>query len=186
MEPSPPSYSKHRPSYFTPKIKFTPAEDDELRQAVASLGIGAWRKIAERVGSRNPRQCRERWKNYLDPQIRVASALPWTEEDDALLRQKYSEIGGKWNSLASFFPGRSTNNVKNRCRCLHRSRKRTSDQEKSGDEQNESLDPNLVFSIENPFPSLSIDSHSFFPSIKEDTGFNLEPQRDSTGDWVWF
>jgi hypothetical protein len=113
--------SKHRPRYFTPKIKFTTAEDGLLRDLVQRYGAGEWRTISAYLGSRNPRQCRERWQNYLDP--RVSDPREWDPEEDARLLAVYDEIGTRWSTLASYFPGRSTNNVKNRVVALHRRRR---------------------------------------------------------------
>jgi hypothetical protein len=111
--------SKHRPSYFTPKIKFSPEEDQLLTDAVNSIGTGDWHAVSRLVASRKPRQCRERWTNYLDPRL---VDVPWTPEEDDLLKQKFAEIGTRWNQLAAVFPSRSTNAVKNRCLRLHRTR----------------------------------------------------------------
>ena len=120
-EGEPRKYSKHRPSYFTPKIKFTQDEDQILMQAVKKLGTSDWRAVAVHLPNRNARQCRERWNNYVNPQVSVAR--PWTEEEDRLLEEKYQELGGKWQTLASFFANRSTNNVKNRFVMLQRHKK---------------------------------------------------------------
>ena len=92
--------SKHRPSYFTPKIKFTPNEDILLLNAVQSLGIGDWHVIASRVPGRNARQCRERWNNYVNPSL-IRS--PWTTEEDKFLLEKYQELGPHWRTIASYF-----------------------------------------------------------------------------------
>lgn len=103
--------SKHRPSYFTPKIKFTPYEDILLKNACMLYGVNNWRLISMHVPGRNPRQCRERWNNYVNPEM---LSIPWTPAEDALLLSKYNEIGSQWKLISSFFKGKSTNNIKNR------------------------------------------------------------------------
>lgn len=113
--------SKHRPSYFTPKIKFTPNEDILLLNAVQSLGIGDWHVIASRVPGRNARQCRERWNNYVNPSL-IRS--PWTTEEDKFLLEKYQELGPHWHTIASYFTARSTNSIKNRFTILQRRQKK--------------------------------------------------------------
>jgi hypothetical protein len=110
--------SKHRPGYFTPKIKFTTQEDNHLRELVARFGTSDWRRIASAMGTRNPRQCRERWRNYVNPQ--VAEPPDWTEEEDTRLEVAYAAVGARWMALASYFPGRSMVNVKNRVLVLKR------------------------------------------------------------------
>jgi hypothetical protein len=39
---------------------------------------------------------------------------PWTPEEDALVVQKYHQIGPKWVEIGKMLSGRSGNNVKNR------------------------------------------------------------------------
>lgn len=109
--------SKHRPSYFTPKIKFSPQEDMILLQAVTSFGTSDWHVIATALPGRNARQCRERWNNYVNPAL---SNSIWTPEEDHFLLAKYQEIGPRWQTIASFFGVRSTNSVKNRYITLQR------------------------------------------------------------------
>ena len=113
--------SKHRPSYFTPKIKFTPNEDQLLFDAVMALGTSNWHAVAEKVPGRNSRQCRERWTNYVNPEL---VAAPWTDDEDKILLAKYEELGPKWHTIASFFATRSTNNIKNRFVTLQRRQKK--------------------------------------------------------------
>jgi hypothetical protein len=60
---------------------------------------------------RSARQCRERWCNYINPDIQKT---PWSAEDDLLLKEKVSELGTRWHAILSFFPGRSKNQVRNR------------------------------------------------------------------------
>ena len=123
--------SKHRPSYFTPKIKFSPHEDMLLLHAVQSLGTGDWHIIASRVPGRNARQCRERWNNYVNPSLISA---PWTPEEDRFLMEKYQELGAHWRTIASYFSSRSTNSIKNRFTILQR-RQRKKANRKSKEKQ---------------------------------------------------
>ncbi|OHT00520.1 Myb-like DNA-binding domain containing protein [Tritrichomonas foetus] len=99
------------------KNKFTPEEDDKLRQLVMAYGTNSWSTIAQLMGTRNHRQCRERWKNYIDPSLRND---PWTFEDDHLLVEKYAEFGPKWNKIAKFFQNRSDNSIRNRWQLIIR------------------------------------------------------------------
>lgn len=90
--------------------KFSASEDEQLKNLVAELGESNWNEVANRLGTRTARQCRERFKNYLSPSIKND---PWTKEDDLKLQQKYEEYGPKWSIIASFFPSRSDVNIKN-------------------------------------------------------------------------
>lgn len=92
------------------KSRFTSEEDDHLLALYKKYGDN-WDKISSEMPYRNKRQCRERYKNYLNPSLRIDN---WTEEEDQLLIQKFKEIGPHWNSITSFFPLRSSNGVRNR------------------------------------------------------------------------
>jgi hypothetical protein len=105
------------------KIKFTLDEDARLVDLVDEYGTDHWCTIAFIMQTRNPRQCRERYKNYLDPALRTDS---WTAEEDALLEQKYEELGRKWNKIGKFFANRSDNALRNRWMLLDRHRRRPS------------------------------------------------------------
>jgi hypothetical protein len=96
---------------FTPKKKFTDAEDAQLLELIDRLGPNDWAAIARFVPGRTPRQCRERWRHYLKP---VIKSTPWTAEEDATLIREYGSLGPKWSALALFLPGRTDVNVKNR------------------------------------------------------------------------
>lgn len=103
---------KQKPRHFTMKVKFTPEEDALLLTLVKEHGSKDWIKISHLMnGKRNPRQCRERYKNYINPELRKDN---WTKEEDELLIQKYNEYGGKWNKIAKYFVNRSDNHLRNR------------------------------------------------------------------------
>jgi hypothetical protein len=105
-----------------PKAKFTKEEDVLLRKLVFQFGEDVWPQVAQHMRNRNSRQCKERWNNYLSPNI---STEPWTPDEDSLLQQKIRELGQKWVQIATFFPARTDVNVKNRFNLLSRRSKRT-------------------------------------------------------------
>jgi hypothetical protein len=94
-----------------PKSKFEPFEDSLLLEVVSRLGASNWSQIAAHIPGRNARQCRERWTNYVNPNL---VKNEWTEAEDEILLQTYQEVGPKWFVIAGFLPGRGKNNVKNR------------------------------------------------------------------------
>ena len=106
-------------SKSTLKIKFTEEEDMKLHSLVLQFGAKDWIKISQLMETRNPRQCRERWNNYVNPALRTD---PWTPEEDMLLDQKYAEYGPKWNKISKFFVNRSDNNIRNRWMMIARHR----------------------------------------------------------------
>jgi hypothetical protein len=75
-----------------PRRKFTLEEDVKLRTLVESLGTKSWEEIARFIPERSARQCRDRYKNYL---LESLVTEPWTAEEDALVVQKYHQIGPK-------------------------------------------------------------------------------------------
>lgn len=92
------------------KQKFIPEEDEALIRLYQQYG-NDWKMISAVLKNRTPRQCRDRWKNYLSPEV---SRMPWTPEDDALLYQKFKEFGRQWAIIAKCFPGRTDIHIKNR------------------------------------------------------------------------
>lgn len=109
----PPKYTK-RP--------WLPSEDQLLHDAVMSLGAPEfavkgqeksgvrWTDIAKLVPDRAAKQCRERWRNHLDPGV---SREAWTEEENAILLARYEQFGSMWAEIASGLPGRADNGCKN-------------------------------------------------------------------------
>jgi hypothetical protein len=89
---------------------FAPVEDIRLKQLVAQYGEKDWKRIADEMPNRSPRQCRERYKNYLALNL---TTFPWTTVEDDLLRDKVREFGSKWARMAVFFPGRTGVSLKN-------------------------------------------------------------------------
>lgn len=90
---------------------FSPQEDEKLKQLVEKYGTSNWAMIEREMPGRNVRQCRERYKHYLSPEV---SQRKWSKEEDELLLQKVSEIGSKWVRIAKLFNNRTDINVKNR------------------------------------------------------------------------
>lgn len=90
--------------------KFTKAEDELLKSLVEKYGETNWVVISSQMKTRSPRQCRERYKNYLSPKIKNG---PWTPEEEELLIQKVKELGQRWANIALYFEPRSDVNVKN-------------------------------------------------------------------------
>ncbi len=98
------------------KEHFTPEEDERLRRLVYIYGP-KWPLIASEMPGRNRKQCRERWCNYLNPNL---NKNPWTPEEDDLLKEKHEEFGDQWNKIALSFPGRTALNVQTRYHLLKR------------------------------------------------------------------
>lgn len=61
--------------------------------------------------NRNGKQCRERWVNFLNPEIKKD---PFSLEEDIHILEQRLSIGNKWSEIIKGMPGRTENNVKNR------------------------------------------------------------------------
>jgi hypothetical protein len=99
------------------KRKFTEEEDTRLAELVAQHGSNSWKKIAMHMNGRSVRQCRERWKYFLEPSINRGD---WTVDEDHLLLSKYDEVGPKWAQISAFFRSRTDIDLKNRFHRIQR------------------------------------------------------------------
>lgn len=93
------------------KGSWTRQEDETIIEFVAQFGVKNWTKLADLLPGRIGKQCRERWRNHLDP---GNSKEPWTEEEDQTLIKLHEQYGNQWVKIATMMPGRSDNNIKNR------------------------------------------------------------------------
>jgi hypothetical protein len=102
---------------FHPKSKFSPEEDALLIELVNEYGLNDWDNVTLHLRGRNARQCRDRWLNYLSPDVKNG---PWTGEEEKLLLEKYEVFGATWKRIAAFFPTRTDINVKSRWHLIQR------------------------------------------------------------------
>ncbi|KAK8864848.1 hypothetical protein M9Y10_010375 [Tritrichomonas musculus] len=91
---------------------FTPTEDQVILSLAKPDGENDWCKISKSLKHRTARQCRDRWNNYLDPNL---NRNEWTNEEDELLLKLFNEKGPQWRSFTVVLNGRSINDVRNRC-----------------------------------------------------------------------
>lgn len=93
------------------------SEDDRLRELVSSLGTEkTWHNIAEGMGyTRTPKQCKERWHNFLDPKLRVE----WSDDEDKKLVSLFKKYGAQWADIAKELCGRTGDRVKRRLRKIY-------------------------------------------------------------------
>lgn len=99
------------------KIRWTQQEDELIKQGVEKFGTKNWSIIAESVSGRTGKQCRERWINQLNPDLRSET---WTAEEDQTLTNLINQYGHSWSIISKLLPGRSGNSVKNRYKYIKR------------------------------------------------------------------
>ncbi|RTE69606.1 hypothetical protein BHE90_016010 [Fusarium euwallaceae] len=86
-------------------------EDTTLKKLVQAWDPPDWNRIAQKIGSRTARQCRERYKNYLDPNLSNKEITP---KEGAMIDQFVEEMGKNWADVARRLGGHRTDNaVKN-------------------------------------------------------------------------
>ena len=97
--------------------RWTQEEDDMLRKAVETYGLENWPKVAEQIPNRTHRQCYDRWKYFLDPNI---NTNPWTPEEVQQLIELHKIYGDKWAMIARQFKGRTYLQIKHKWTSLRR------------------------------------------------------------------
>ncbi len=95
---------------INPKIKrkrWSFFEDLVLGISLTKIyGEKKWSKAANHLPGRTDIQCRERWCNILDPNLKEAE---WTEDEDCKLLNLYDKFGKKWSLIANEFGNRTDN-----------------------------------------------------------------------------
>ncbi|KAM3382772.1 transcription factor MYB4-like [Capsicum galapagoense] len=91
------------------KGTWTHEEDKKLAAYINRCGCWNWRQLPKFAGlSRCGKNCRLRWLNYLQPNIKRGN---FTKEEDETIMNLHAEI--EWSAIAVHLAGRSDNEIKN-------------------------------------------------------------------------
>jgi hypothetical protein len=86
-------------------------EDRKLMLWVKKEGPNKWTTCAEYIKGRSGKQCRERWLNTLNPNVKKGN---WEPEEDYLIFKLFSQFGSQWSKINMYFDKRTENSIKNR------------------------------------------------------------------------
>ncbi|KAI9116452.1 hypothetical protein K1719_012619 [Acacia pycnantha] len=90
---------------------WSPQEDLKLITFIQKHGHQNWRSLPKQAGLlRCGKSCRLRWINYLRPDLKRGK---FTKEEEETIMKLHETLGNKWSKIASEFPGRTDNEIKN-------------------------------------------------------------------------
>ena len=92
------------------KGPWTKEEDLKLIELVKKFGPEKWSNISTYLPGRLGKQCRERWYNHLNPEVRKTG---WSKEEEWALFLLHRKYGNSWSIFSEKIPGRTDNTIKN-------------------------------------------------------------------------
>ncbi|KAL8151011.1 hypothetical protein V2J09_020819 [Rumex salicifolius] len=166
---------------------WTVEEDHRLMSFILNNGIHCWRLVPKLAGlSRCGKSCRLRWINYLRPDLKRGG---FTESEEDQIIQLHARLGNKWSKIASYFPGRTDNEIKNHWNTRIKKKlkqlgldpvthKPADDQKESTENPNPNLDQELD---EDSKQRVSIEEANIsFPTLLINEGYDNNSKEENT------
>ncbi|KAF1861447.1 hypothetical protein Lal_00025771 [Lupinus albus] len=93
------------------KEAWSQQEDQKLTDYIQKHGEVCWTTLPQAAGLlRCGRSCRQRWTNYLRPDVKRGN---FGEDEEDLIIKLHALLGNRWSLIAGRLPGRTNNEVKN-------------------------------------------------------------------------
>ena len=92
------------------KGNWTAEEDQLLLNWVSQNGPTKWTECSKQIKGRCGKQCRERWVNILNPDVKKGN---WSDYEQDVIFQNLSTYMTSWSSMSRILPGRTENSIKN-------------------------------------------------------------------------
>lgn len=75
------------------------SEDEILKASVMKYGLNQWSRISSLLVRKSAKQCKERWVEWIDPNIKKTE---WTKEEDEQLLQLSKMFPCQWKTIGDF------------------------------------------------------------------------------------
>lgn len=73
------------------------SEDEILKAAVMKYGLNQWSRVASLLPRKTPKQCKARWIEWLDPNVKKTE---WTREEEERLLHLAKLMPAQWRTIA--------------------------------------------------------------------------------------
>ncbi|ODV61369.1 uncharacterized protein ASCRUDRAFT_7610 [Ascoidea rubescens DSM 1968] len=85
------------PPYHSGTSVWTNVEDEVLRAAISKYGLNQWSRCSSLLSRKTAKQCKSRWKEWLDPSIKK---IQWSTAEDASLLRLVKILPNQYRTIA--------------------------------------------------------------------------------------
>ena len=142
---------------------FTRQDDLKIIELVEIYGTN-WELISKNFPDFTAEMLEERYNNKLDPKLKRTK---FTEEEDEKIVALYSKYGNNWKEIASYFPDRNANMIKNRFYSFLK-KKNNIQGINSSDKTSSLIESSSVITSSNDLLTNTIDNFKFNVNLKSE------------------